>query len=375
MTVRIINADVMDGLKQLADNSVHCVVTSPPYFGLRSYLPPDHPLKHLEIGSEPTLQEHIAKLVGVFREVRRVLRKDGTLWLNYGDMWCSTDKWGGGGKNRGKQTLADDGSVPSWAVRAKKPKQKGLKPKDLCMVPHRLAIALQDDGWWVRSDIVWHKPNAMPSSVTDRPSAAKEYVFLLTKGARYHYNAEAVAEPRTSDEDAKTFRGGSYVAGQPGPRVVQGNKRIGKNERAVSAMCEASASPRAGFNERWENAEAAGADAATRNCRDVWTIATEAFPEAHYATFPARLAERCMLAGCPAGGTVLDPFGGSGTVGLVADRLQINAVLIDLNPENETMAERRIARDRLQRGNLTMDNVKAARLAPTPLEALMEATP
>ncbi len=375
MTVKIICADVMDGLAQLEDESVHCVVTSPPYFGLRSYLPKDHPLKHLEIGSEPTLQEHIAKIVEVFREVRRVLRKDGTLWLNYGDMWCSSDKWGGGGKNSGKHVVADDGSVPSWAVRERKKASPGLKPKDLCMAPHRLAIALQDDGWWVRSDIIWHKPNPMPSSVTDRPTPSHEYVFLLSKSARYFYDAAAIAEPRTSDEDARTFRGGSYVEGAPGPRKIVGNKRIkipgawdtgpgahgtinrkgrtsaqyrdlGKNERAGDAMSEASARTRAGFNERWDASESAGEDAATRNARDVWTIATEAFPEAHYATFPTRLAERCIKAGCPASGTVLDPFGGSGTVGLVADRLQRNAVLIDLNPDYSPIAPSLLSKER-----------------------------
>lgn len=370
MTVRILNCDVMDGLAQLPDESVHCVVTSPPYFGLRSYLLPGHPLKHLEIGSEPTLQEHIAKLVAVFEEVRRVLRKDGTLWLNYGDMWAGS--WGA--QSRGEPSLEKSTLSGGQIYAAPKGthtgsrKKTGLKPKDLCMAPHRLAIALQDAGWWVRADIIWHKPNPMPSSVTDRPTPAHEYVFLLSKSARYFYDADAIAEPRTSDEDANTFRGGSYVEGEPGPRKVTGNKRVkipggwdtgagahgtvnrsgrtsaqyrttGKNETTGDRRKE-------GFNCWWDDAEAAGEAGLTRNARDVWTIATEAFPEAHYATFPKRLAERCIKAGCPRGGIVLDPFGGSGTVGLVADRLQRDAILIDLNPDNKAMAERRIAADR-----------------------------
>jgi DNA modification methylase len=301
-------------------------------------------LKALEIGSEPTLAEHIAKLVEVFRDVRRVLRKDGTLWLNYGDMWCSTDKWGGGGANT------------------------GLKPKDLCMAPHRLAIALQDDGWWVRSDIVWHKPNPMPSSVTDRPTPAKEFVFLLSKSPRYYYDAQAIAEPSSWQPDkSKMPDGWDTGAGGHGSFHRQGREkgRPSKNELTGDRR-------KNGFNGRWDEAEADGSAPMTRNARDVWTIASEPFPDGHYATFPTALAERCVKAGCPEGGTVLDPFGGSGTVGLVADRLGLGAILIDIDPANEAMAERRIARDRLARKQGTMADVAAAKLPPTPLEALMQ---
>lgn len=360
MPVRIITADVMEGLAQIADDSVHCVVTSPPYWGLRSYLPADHPRKRDEIGSEPTLAEHIARLVAVFREVRRVLRPDGTLWLNYGDMWANDGKWGGA--SSGKHVVDLHGA--SGIGRGKR--LTGLKPKDLCMAPHRLAIALQDDGWWVRSDIVWHKPNPMPSSVTDRPTPSKEYVFLLSKSARYAYDAAAIAERRTSMEDAQGFRGGSYVGGEPGPRKVKGNKRIKvpggwdvgagahgtvhRSGRTEATYVEAKNETmndrrRAGFNSRWDECEAEGADQLTRNARDVWTIATEPFKEAHYATFPKELARRCILAGCPNGGTVLDPFGGSGTVGLVADQIQRHAILIDIDERNRGMSERRLLND------------------------------
>ncbi len=347
MSVRIINADVMDGLRELPAESVHCVVTSPPYWGLRSYLQDDHSLKPLEIGSEPTLQEHIAKLVEVFEEVRRVLRKDGTLWLNYGDMWWNGDKWGGGGSNSGKHVRTGGGAVPSWAVRRKRAPSPGLKPKDLCMVPHRLAIALQDAGWWVRSDIIWSKPNPMPESVTDRPTKAHEYIFLLTKSQRYYYDAEAIKEyaeygfPNAPDAIAFTRRASATVEGArpPGTAPQTGMSRQTRKQDGHGRR-------HAGFNARWDASVAAGTAPTSRNKRSVWTIATVPFPEAHYATFPPELPEICIKAGCPAGGTVLDPFGGSGTTGLVADRLQRNAILIDLNPDNKPMAERRIAGDR-----------------------------
>lgn len=193
MTVRIINADVMTGLRSLPDESVQCVVTSPPYFGLRSYLKDDHPSKHLEIGNEPTLEAHIEKLVEVFREVRRVLRTDGICWLNYGDAYCNVDKWGGGGGNVGKQTK-DGNDVPSWAVRRKRQREPNLKPKDLMLIPFRLALALQVDGWWIRSRLPWLKPNGMPSSVEDRPGTSVEEIFMLTKSARYFYDGEAIKQ-------------------------------------------------------------------------------------------------------------------------------------------------------------------------------------
>lgn len=333
MSVRILNCDVMDGLAQLADESVHCVVTSPPYWGLRDYGVEG------QIGLEATPAEFIARMVEVFAEVRRVLSKDGTCWVNMGDSYCSTDKWGGGvGGNTGKQTVATDGTVPSWAVRSRKAPIEGIKPKDLMGMPWRLAFALQADGWWLRSDIIWSKPNPMPESVTDRPTKAHEYVFLLTKSERYFYDAEAIRETRTSDEDASGFRGGSYVGGEPGARAVVGNKRI-KMDDSIDRR-------KAGFNQRWDAAEASGGVAAGRNKRTVWTVATQAFTEAHFATFPPDLIEPMIKAGCPQGGTVLDPFGGAGTTGLVADRLQRNAVLIELNPDYAAMARRRIDVDR-----------------------------
>jgi len=363
VAVRIFNCDVMEGLRQLPDESVHCVVTSPPYWGLRSYLKEDHPLKPLEIGSEPTLHEHIAKLVEVFREVRRVLRKDGTLWLNYGDAYCNTDKWGGGGTNTGKHVVAADGGVASWAVRKKRATPDGLKPKDLMGLPWRLAFALQDDGWWLRSDIIWSKPNPMPESVTDRPTKAHEYIFLLSKSAKYFYDAEAIKEraefafPNAPDAISSPYGQGFTrrasatveAARPPGTKPQTGMTRQTSRIGAKGNRKQDGHGRRhAGFNERWDQSEAEGTAPLTRNKRSVWTIATVPFTEAHYATFPPELPEICIKAGCPRGGTVLDPFGGSGTTGMVADLLQRNAILIDLNPDNKPMAERRIAGTRTE---------------------------
>lgn len=305
MTVKIINADVMEGLRQLPDESVHCVVTSPPYWGLRDYGVDG------QIGLEATPEMFVARMVDVFGEVRRVLRKDGTCWVNLGDSYCSTDKWGGGGPNTGKQTVAADGDVPSWAVRARKQPIPGIKPKDLVGIPWRVAFALQADGWYLRSDIIWSKPNPMPESVTDRPTKSHEYVFLLTKAERYHYDADAIKEP-----------------GVMPPRAKEG----GAGESAVDRKLR-------GFD------NCMGSDG-SRNKRTVWTVATQPFSEAHFATFPPELPEVCIKAGCPVGGTVLDPFSGAGTTAMVADRLQRNAIGIELNPTYAEMSQRRIDGDR-----------------------------
>lgn len=330
MSVRIINADVLAGLAELPDESVHCVVTSPPYWGLRDYGVEG------QIGLEATPAAFVARMVEVFREVRRVLRKDGTCWMNLGDSYCNTNKWGGGGEGKnGKQTVAEDGSVPSWAVRRKREHIPGIKPKDLIGIPWRVALALQDDGWWLRQDIIWAKPNPMPESVTDRCTKAHEYLFLLTKSDRYFYDADAIKEPAE-------FSGPNSPQSQTSPYGQGFTRRAkqGKNETDTKLRT------RHGLNARWDAAEDAGEAPLSRNKRSVWTIATAPFAEAHFATFPPELPELCIKAGCPVGGTVLDPFGGAGTTGLVADRLQRNAILIELNPDYAAMARRRIDGDR-----------------------------
>jgi len=306
--------DCIEVLRTLPEESVHCCVTSPPYFGLRDY-------GHAgQIGLEPTPDEYVAKLVEVFREVRRVLRDDGTVWLNLGDSYSS----GGGGDTytgfnaRYDGTGLDGGKQAAAAKQFKKIGDKSLQPKNLIGIPWRVAFALQADGWYLRSDIIWHKPNPMPESVTDRPTKAHEYLFLLAKRERYYYDSAAVAEA-FADE-----------------RMGASSAKVGTPEEYADAARGGGDKGLSAFN---------GTDKAGRNRRTVWTVASQPFPGAHFATFPPDLIEPCIKAGCPEGGTVLDPFGGAGTTGLVADRLQRNALLIELNPEYAVMARARILGD------------------------------
>ena len=327
MTVRILNCDATEGLRQLPDESVHCVVCSPPYWGLRDYGVAG------QIGLEPTPDAYVAKMVDVFREVCRVLRDDGTLWLNLGDTYTS------GGRADYGSCAPDAKQATHLAIKSAKraPLPPGLKPKDLIGIPWRVALALQADGWWLRADIIWAKPNPMPESVTDRPTKAHEYVFLLSKAERYFYDAEAIKEgasyigPNSPGSQASPY-GQGFTRRAP-------EARARKNEQATDRR-------KAGFNGRWDAAEAAGETPLSRNKRSVWTIATAPFAEAHFATFPPELPEICIKAGCPKGGTVLDPFAGAGTTGLVADRLQRNAIGIELNSDYAAMAQRRISADR-----------------------------
>ncbi len=314
MTVTIMNGDCRDLLKTLPDQSVHCVVTSPPYFGLRDYGVEG------QIGLEVSPAAFVAEMVAVFREVRRVLRDDGTLWLNLGDSYAGS--WGAQGRT-GQMSDRSVISAQQIAAAAKKQSRtgsiaegSGLKPKDLIGIPWRVALSLQDDGWFLRQDIIWHKPNPMPESVRDRCTKAHEYVFLLSKSSRYFFDTDAISEPALRPEGAgnKTHKGATaYADGDEKMRTKVGLTEIGARD--------------------------------TRNKRSVWSISTQPFAEAHFATMATELAETCILAGCPVGGTVLDPFGGAGTTGLVADRLQRNAILIELNPEYAAMAERRIYND------------------------------
>lgn len=332
--------DCREVMRAMPAQSVHCCVTSPPYFGLRDYGVDG------QLGLEATPDEFVADMVEVFREVRRVLRDDGTLWLNLGDSYAGS--WGAQSRDHAGKHAPNISAISANQIIAAQrkasgtgsiPKGSGLKPKDLIGIPWRVAFALQADGWYLRQDIIWHKPNPMPESVTDRCTKAHEYLFLLSKSQRYHYDADAICEGRTSDEDANGFRGGSYVGGdidngQMGKRKTVGNKRV----RGVPPRhAQYSTSDQSGLDDVGRGG--------VRNRRSVWSIATMPFKEAHFATFPPALVEPCILAGCPVGGTVLDPFGGAGTTGLVADRLQRDAVLIELNPEYAEMAKRRIFND------------------------------
>ena len=298
LTTTILHGDCRDILPTLAAERFDCCVTSPPYWGLRDYGVDG------QIGLEATMTAYLETMVGVCRELRRVLKPAGTFWLNIGDSYATVGGNGtqGASGQRASRTFTASGS-------SKKGIPDGLKPKDLCMIPNRLAIALQDDGWWVRSEIIWAKPNPMPESVTDRPTSAHEKIWLLTKCERYAYDAGAIAE----------------IAEFPGVRVATPYTAASVGSTSTTA-----------YN---------GNKRETKNARNVWTVATQPFRGSHFATMPADLAERCIKAGCPAGGSVLDPFGGAGTTGLVADRLGRNATLIELNPEYFDMAKRRIESD------------------------------
>jgi DNA modification methylase len=334
MTVRILTGDCRAMLRTLPDESVHCCVTSPPYFGLRDYGVDG------QIGLEKTPDEFIAAMVEVFRDVRRVLRADGTLWLNLGDSYASVGGPGWQGKNgqrADRRFTAVRNTVP--LREQARTAFKGVKPKDLLMMPARVALALQASGWWLRSDIIWHKPNPMPESVTDRPTSAHEHVFLLAKSERYFFDQEAVLEPVSPNTHARLSQD---VQNQIGSARAHAGGKTNGNMKAVGRKM---AQPGSGVKNNTSMDAALAIMPSARNIRNVWTIATQPFSEAHFATFPPALIEPCIKAGCPEGGTVLDPFGGAGTTGLVADRLKRDAILIELNPEYAAMAERRIRTD------------------------------
>jgi DNA modification methylase len=336
----------------LPDESVHCVVTSPPYWGLRDY---GH---QGQIGLEDDPRDFIDALVGVFREVRRVLRPDGTAWVNLGDSYNSIGHKKAGS---GYGTTGLAGGVAQMHHPLRRENTfPGLKHKDLVGVPWRVAFALQADGWWLRQDIIWHKPNPMPESVRDRCTKAHEYIFLLSKSERYYYDQDAILEPvavatveRLSQPGLDQQAGSDRVPGKTNGRM-KAVGREGPNANSSLAMSEKSrAGPRKSSAGHAGMPVQSNLDALPnhrgpfdeRNKRSVWTVTTQPFKDAHFATFPPALIEPCILAGCPVGGTVLDPFGGAGTTGLVADRLQRDAILIELNPEYADMAERRIRGD------------------------------
>lgn len=320
--------DALEVLRSLPDESVHCCVTSPPYWGLRDYGVDG------QLGLEATPGEYVAQMTAVFAEVRRVLRSDGTCWLNIGDSYASDAAKGGSGTPNGRNGRGENYARPGLG---------GLKPKDMVGIPWRLAFSLQDEGWYIRSDIIWAKSNPMPESVTDRPTKAHEYLFLLTKSARYWYDADAIKEPAAWD------RWGDQTIKKKMPGAGSWLRDKTKDE------LDATVRPRhrkqdnhenrryAGFNDRWDASEEDGTAPKFRNKRTVWNIATEAYSEAHFATFPTKLVEPCILAGCPKGGTVIDPFLGSGTTALVARRTGRKAIGIELNAEYAEMAVKRVS--------------------------------
>ena len=300
-THQIIQGDCIKGMKTLPDGCIQTCVTSPPYFGLRSYKGGGD-----EIGIEDTVEEYVQNLVNVFREVKRILRNDGTLWLNLGDSYMSARNCA-----PPPQTLGGQRDMPT-TIPGNRKVQKGLKVKDLIGIPWRVAFALQADGWYLRQDIIWHKPNPMPEAAQDRCTRAHEYIFMFSKKPKYYHDHIAIKEK-----------------GVGAPHSPVGDKsqydRLQRTHRIL----------------RWESD-------GMRNKRSVWTVCvqtTKPFRGAHFATFPKDLIESCVLAGCPVGGTVFDPFTGSGTTAIVAMNHGRNFIGTELNPEYIKIAESRIANE------------------------------
>ena len=353
--INFLQGDVFDKLKELDNNSIDCVVTSPPYWGLRDYGTAqwqggNHNCDHIanpnatkkqgnpefnknrpsreetkykgyhkdicpkcgakridsQLGLELTYQEHIQNIVELFRAMKPKLKDSATIWLNYGDSYAATVNG-----TKAKDIKNDDrGFVdkPFSTI------QGSIKPKDLVMIPNRIAIALQDDGWWIRSEIIWHKPNPMPESVRDRPTSSHEKIWLITKSKKYYYDADAIKE--------KSISKGSVHVHKPGNKADEYVKQGLKTHPAKTYITPEK-----------------------KNKRNVWTITTKPCKDAHFATFPKDLIEPCIKAGCPEGGIVLDPFGGAGTTGIVAQSLNRTAILIELNPEYIEIAKKRIDKE------------------------------
>ena len=307
MSYEIHQGNCIDILKELPEKSVNTCVTSPPYFGLRNYGTEG------QFGMEETIDEFVDNLVKVFQGVKRVLKDDGTVWLNLGDSY-------GAQKGKGFNTHADQGTGNRVQEMQKKygdiKVKTGLPAKNLLGIPWRVALALQADGWILRQDIIWHKPNPMPESCRDRCTKAHEYIFLLSKNQKYYYDHEAIKEP------SKFQYKGRYGPVKP--------SSVGKKNKELP-----------GFEIR-DGLKNMTGSYPTKNKRSVWTVTTKPCKEAHFATFPIDLIEPCVLAGSPEGGTVLDPFGGSGTTTIAAEKHKRNSILIELNPEYIELAKNRI---------------------------------
>lgn len=367
--VKIFHGSCLSVLEQLPSESINTCITSPPYWGLRDYgtgkwtggtldcshrvggQVQDNKAKGAiiagvrpgvdasvcldcgalrvdkQIGLERTPEEYVSRIVEVFREVRRVLREDGTLWLNLGDSYNAHPGQRKTTDAAGPKQVTNEGAqgAPSRYV-------SSLKPKDLVGIPWRVAFALQEDGWWLRSDIIWAKPAPMPESVEDRPTRSHEYIFLMTKAEKYYYDFESIKEPSSAS-------GGAIKAT---PSLIEMSDR-GNVKRKHDSIGVHGNLP--GRDDAGRACNGPGQE--TRNKRDVWTINTDPFPEAHFATFPPSLILPCVLAGCPTGGTVLDPFSGAGTTALVAKENARNCIGIELNQEYISIASRRLSQDSL----------------------------
>lgn len=338
---RVLIGDCIESMRTLQDQSVNTCVTSPPYYGLRDYGMAG------QIGLEETPAEFIERLVEVFREVRRVLRNDGTVWVNMGDTYASIAGGYAPGGSAGKHDMVSQATRGAVLRGTRRSPPVGLKQKDLMGIPWRLAFALQDDGWYLRQDIIWHKPNPMPESTRDRCTKSHEYLFLLSKSPRYYYDQDAIKEPVALSsitrmaQDLEQQRGSDRVPGKSnGPMKAVRSKRDSfkrddsKREQPIPGQSLGTHRP--------DRAESTW-PLDTRNKRSVWTVPTQGFKGAHFATFPPDLIRPCVLAGAPLGGVVLDPFGGAGTTAVVAMQEGRKSILCELNPEYAAMAERRTA--------------------------------
>ena len=396
----VYNENCITGMIRLADESVDCCVTSPPYLGLRDYgIKPTFwhaveyapiaglPTLHIEpwngcLGLESSIEAYIGHLVAVCREIRRVLKPQGTLWLNLGDSYAGA---GMGAANYPQDSGSmQETNAGSTAIKGRIAVKYGLKPKDLMMIPARAALALQADGWYLRQDVIWNKSNPMPESVNDRCTKSHEFIFMLAKSPKYYYDAEAIKEPSVQEEFANGFRGGAYCDHETFDNAAGGNrKHTGNKKYYVPAGSQgAFGSPqsrrRLKVPSGWDvekrahgafhregrgsgNTQRKYGDSRdregsqlgasipwdytkTRNKRDVWTVATKSYTEAHFATFPPALIEPCILAGSPANGVVIDPFGGSGTTGYVANMNGRNYILFEQNKDYCELARKRISR-------------------------------
>jgi DNA modification methylase len=346
---RVHFGDCLDTLRRMPDGIVQTCVTSPPYYGLRDY---GHPG---QIGLEASPAEFVQRLVDVFREVRRVLRDDGTAWVNMGDSYAGSGRGGnsdaitGTGKDESKRAMIQSSRRDNAPIPRSAPKLAGFKPKDLMGVPWMLAFALRADGWYLRQDIIWNKPNPLPESVTDRCAKAHEYIFLLSKGPRYYFDHGAIKEPIAASSAVRLAQnvdaqaGSDRVPGKTnGPMkavVAKGNRKTFRGG-GVYTKGQSFDNDAPVANDSVGNAPSQSDE---RNRRSVWTVATRGYSGAHFATFPEDLIEPCILAGAPAGGVVLDPFMGSGTTAAVDTRLGRQWIGCELNQEYEALQRERLA--------------------------------
>ncbi|MEA4823320.1 MAG: site-specific DNA-methyltransferase [Clostridiaceae bacterium] len=335
----IYNADCLEGLHRLPDQCVHCCITSPPYYGLRDYGVEG------QIGLEETPEAYITRLVKVFREVRRVLRDDGTLWINIGDSYAGSGKGGASYPDNAKKYKQGTNHGMIGQVATTGIGKGNCKPKDLIGIPWMLAFALRADGWYLRQDIVWAKPNPMPESVTDRCTKSHEYLFLLSKSPKYYYDAKSISEPvaestiKRLDQDIDSQKGSDRVPGKKNGAMKACAPRYGGSKYT--------ADPESFYRTKSGNAYDFKP---TRNKRDVWTVSTQPFKGAHFATFPQKLIEPCILAGCPIGGVVLDPFMGSGTTAVVALKHERHYIGIEISQDYCEIALNRISETAVSAG-------------------------